>query len=268
MEVCCTPCRSVNSSLTRCLLVCCLFSLCSLQHLHSHITCVSTPTGTHTPTNTHGMDLDAAHMHLHKLHTKILLHTRKISMENPRKSDCCLAYQQSNSQCWTLAMRYVGKAPSFLQRSHRIAHIDFVLLLKCANQKTEHAYQCALFFRFHHPSVFLVRSNASDTRTQMQTQTRTYKLLLYRAHAQFVSYLARCACVCIQRKVPFALLHVMHGFCVLLLLCVIKRILRWIMSMKIRYRACVSHWCAEYRRLTDHRSKRRKGAIIYQMITS
>lgn len=65
-------------------------------------------------------------------------------------------------------------------------HIDFVLLLKCANRKTEHAYQCALFFRFHSPYIFPVLSNASDT------YTRTHKLLHFIVHTQCVPYLSLC----------------------------------------------------------------------------
>lgn len=137
------------------------------------------------------------------------------------------------------------------RRFLELIHIDFVLLLKYANRKTEHAYRCRYSFAFIPPSIHLIFAH-------------TLELLLYRAHS-FLCRIHTHGQICIIFTVssfrPFTCLFGIRVLCC-------DKILRWIMSMKIRYRACVSHWCAEYCRLTDNRSKRRKGAIIYQMITS
>lgn len=150
------------------------------------------------------------YMHLHKLHTNSCTHGKfRWKTHENRIAALHINNRTHNAELWLCDM--LEKHQVFFN-THRVAHIDFVLLLKCANQKTEHAYQCALFFRFHAPSIPLIRSNASRNHTHMQTPSLSCTHTICVVSQSL--WMCLCVCVCIQRKVPFALLHVMHGFMV------------------------------------------------------
>lgn len=134
---------------------CCFICVATLAL--SHNMCINSYV--HTPTYTAWIWM--RHMHLHKLHE--FFNTGKyFRWENTRKCELlpCISTFELTMLNFGCAIRWKSTKFSWTP-SH--THIDFVLLLKCANQKTEHAYQYALFFRFHSPSISLIHSNASDT---------------------------------------------------------------------------------------------------------
>lgn len=111
------------------------------------------------------------YMRLHKLHTNS--YTRNFN-DNTRKSDCCLAYQQSNSQCWTVTMRYDGKAPfSSTTSTHWFCVVVQNVPTEKPNMRIDVRYSFA----------FILRLSLSFSLTHGHTHTQRQKLLLYRAHS-------------------------------------------------------------------------------------
>lgn len=151
--------------------------------------------------------------------------------------------------------------PPYIDETHTL-HWFCVVVEMCQTEKSEHAYVMWLFFRFHFPSICHIHSAAHWYTTKffliMHSLTHTHSL----THSMHV-----CATVCMWwctvyfRPFFFTCKEAWALYCD-------KNFV--LDNEHENTLSClrIAYWCAEYCRLTDNRSKRRKGAIIYQMITS